>query len=382
MYTLRPFQKQALEVLLRTTSHPEHLLCIAATGSGKSLIYEKTIQKMKWRTLLITPLIALARQQYQKLTHLGIPTRLTSGQTPPTPPPPQWGAWIMSPESLLYASKWETLKQWKPHFLVVDECHCLWEWGESFRPAFREIPKIIDKIPSIQKSLWLTATLPYQAREELRSFFATPFIEQGEFDLPGSLHISLNRVSFENRIQTLLDWTLTEPSPAMIFVPTRASTEKIARVLRATGRRVVTYHGGMSSEERKNTEALIQNQAPQLIVSTSAFGMGMDYGHLNRVILWQIPTSILSLVQIMGRVGRGNNSQGRALCLWDSDDFKMMEWSIRGLQKRRIEVQELFHFYSTAQCRRSALKEYFQPNNSPFRCNQCDWCDQTSIFLQ
>ncbi|NBU21000.1 hypothetical protein EBS43_06260, partial [bacterium] len=284
--------------------------------------------------------------------------------------------------SLLYASKWETLKQWKPHFLVVDECHCLWEWGESFRPAFREIPKIIDKIPSIQKSLWLTATLPYQAREELRSFFATPFIEQGEFDLPGSLHISLNRVSFENRIQTLLDWTLTEPSPAMIFVPTRASTEKIARVLRATGRRVVTYHGGMSSEERKNTEALIQNQAPQLIVSTSAFGMGMDYGHLNRVILWQIPTSILSLVQIMGRVGRGNNSQGRALCLWDSDDFKMMEWSIRGLQKRRIEVQELFHFYSTAQCRRSALKEYFQPNNSPFRCNQCDWCDQTSIFLQ
>jgi ATP-dependent DNA helicase RecQ len=168
----------------------------------------------------------------------------------------------------------------------------------------------------------------------------------------------------------------------MIFVPTRASTEKIARVLRATGRRVVTYHGGMSSEERKNTEALIQNQAPQLIVSTSAFGMGMDYGHLNRVILWQIPTSILSLVQIMGRVGRGNNSQGRALCLWDSDDFKMMEWSIRGLQKRRIEVQELFHFYSTAQCRRSALKEYFQPNNSPFRCNQCDWCDQTSIFLQ
>ena len=375
MHTLRAFQQDALKVILRAAPAPEHLLCIAPTGSGKSLIYEKTLQNTGWKTLLITPLIALARQQHQKLTRLGIPTLLTSGQPNPHPTPPQSGAWIMSPESLQYPSKWQIIGQWKPDFLVVDECHCLWEWGESFRPAFKEIPQLLERVPSIRKSLWLTATLPHAARSELRSFFSTPLIEQGEFNLPHSLHLSLKNVGFENRLQALLDWILSEPTPAIVFVPTRESTEKLARVIRAAGKNVVTYHGGMSSEERKNTEALIQNQIPQIIVSTSAFGMGMDYTHLNRVILWQIPTSILSLVQIIGRVGRGNNSQGRALCLWDLDDFKMMEWSIRGLARRRSEIEELFEFYSTAQCRRSALRKYFEPNSNPIQCKQCDWCE-------
>ena len=399
MLILRPFQKKAIDHLLSPSSHTDHLLCISPTGSGKSLIYENVMAETRWKTLIISPLIALGRQHHQKLTALGIPSFLSCGQSqgqgPPLSPalsfssspdsmphsPPQSGAWIMSPESLQYSSRKEALQRWKPDFLVVDECHCLWEWGQSFRPAFQHIPQLIQTLPSLKKTLWLTATLPYPARQELRSYLSPFLSEMGEFDLPSRLHLSLRRLGFEHRLQALLDWVRAEKSHGMIFVSTREATQKLARVIQATGTRVMTYHGGMSSEERRNTEACIQNKIPEIVISTSAFGMGMDYSHIHRLALWQAPTSILSFVQIIGRVGRGNNSQGRALAFWDLDDFKMLEWSIHHLDKRRKELQALSRFYHSTQCRRFILKRYFHPETPPSFCQQCDWCDERSSFF-
>src|SRR5262249_24821920 len=156
---LRPFQQAALEALV----HPGHVLCVAPTGSGKSLIYERAAQKPGRRTLLITPLVALARQQHERLSARATATLGAGSGSQGPPPGAESGIWLASPESLQSPRSLPALRRWRPDFLVVDECHCLWEWGESFRPAFRAIPGLLREL-AIDSSLWLTATLPPEAR--------------------------------------------------------------------------------------------------------------------------------------------------------------------------------------------------------------------------
>jgi ATP-dependent DNA helicase RecQ len=148
-------------------------------------------------------------------------------------------------------------------------------------------------------------------------------------------------------------------------------------LIAATGKRTIAYHGGMSQEERKTAENLISNQFPEVIVATSAFGMGMDYPHLQYVVLWQAPLSLLSLVQIIGRVGRNPNQLGQALILWDEEDFRMIEWTIQDSQKRRKEVSDLLKFLSGSDCRRNALKWHFDKVHINQPCGRCDVCEQS-----
>lgn len=338
------------------------------------MVYEKTAQKPGTRTLLISPLVALARQQLVKLQSLQIPTHLGAGGNSKGPPDEQTGTWIISPEMLTFEAKRSQLKKWKPNFLVVDECHCLWEWGERFRPAFTLIPEILES-QRIPKSLWLTATLPLEARLHLRQLLPSTLIELGSFDLPAGLSLHLQQVTWENRTQALISWIRRMHGKGMIFVPTRDATLRLARLTQAMGKNTVIYHAGMSSEERRNTEAQIADKIPDIIIATSAFGMGMDYSHLKYVILWQAPTSLLSLVQSVGRVGR-SGSDSTAVVLWDYQDFKMLEWTLAGSEKRKKELLDLLSFLKTPECRRIALKRYFDPDLHQHEraCQFCDYC--------
>ena len=136
MFTLRPFQKQAIEAL-KSNSPSAHVICVAPTGSGKSLIYEEVAAMANRKTLLVTPLVALARQQFKKMKERGISVTMAAGGSVEGPPVNKTGAWIVSPESLQSPRRQAALASWQPNFLVLDECHCLWEWGERFRPALQ-----------------------------------------------------------------------------------------------------------------------------------------------------------------------------------------------------------------------------------------------------
>ena len=116
-FEIRPFQRQAIQ-LLKSDRPFAHVVCVAATGSGKSYIYETVAATRDRRTLLVTPLVALARQQGRKLRELGIPTTLAAGGNPAGPPAASSGAWVVSPESLLFPARREALALWRPNFLV------------------------------------------------------------------------------------------------------------------------------------------------------------------------------------------------------------------------------------------------------------------------
>ncbi len=375
MQVLRPFQKTAL-LSLGPPDQPSHVICVAPTGSGKSLIYETAAQSPKRRTVLISPLIALARQQFQNLSNLSAPVTLSAGGSSQGPPQCQSGIWIISPEILHFESKQTLLRNWNPNLLVVDECHCLWEWGDHFRPAFLLIPKLLEELQIVQ-SLWLTATLPYDARNHLKRLLPAPVKETGNFDLPPQLKLNVRKLTWSERLNEMIQWIQCQSTPGIIFVSTRDSTLRIARLIAATGKKILIYHGGMSSEERKNAEAQVHNNIPDIIIATSAFGMGMNYPQLTYVILWQAPTSILSLVQIIGRVGRNQNSLATATIYWDLDDFRLLEWTVKNSEKRRQEMEELLWFLNSNQCRRASLKTYFDRESHPDCQNKCDYCVKT-----
>jgi ATP-dependent DNA helicase RecQ len=329
---LRPFQVEALEALQK----PGNVICVAPTGSGKSLIYERLARNPGTRLLLISPLVALARQQRARLGK---------------------HAQVLSPEALTQLPRLRELDKLNPNFLVVDECHCLWDWGERFRPAFREIPPLLERY-SFTRTLWLTATLPPEARADLRRLFQTPPIELGKFALPEQLRFEVLRQPLARRIQTVFDWIEKNPEPGILFAQTREMTERLARLLRARGIRAISYHAGLSREERLIIEDQVSREIPRIVVATSAFGMGMDYPHLRWAILWQAPPSLLALAQAIGRVGRGSEI-AHALLLWDDDDFQLLEWISRDSEKARKETAAVAEFARGGERRHAILEQYF-----------------------
>ena len=371
MLALRPFQKAALAALDQSA----HVLCVAPTGSGKSLIYERAARKSGRRTLLVTPLVALARQQHARLNP-GIQATLGAGQ-PSLGPPTGSGIWIVSPEKLLNGRAISQLRQWRPDFLVVDECHCIWEWGESFRPAVLAIPRLLREY-SIPSSLWHTATLPTEAREALREAIAPARLtELGGFELPPRLELNIARVPWPERAEALVGWIRQQSAPGIVFVPTRDSAHRLTRLAHAAGRVTLAYHAGMSSEERRAIEARIAADLPDVIVATSAFGMGMDYPRLQWAVLWQAPPSLLSLAQAIGRAGRDPSRPARALVLWEPDDLRLLEWTLRGSERRKLQLERVMEFLSGQSCRRNALKIYFGgglDGNDEGDCGACDFC--------
>jgi ATP-dependent DNA helicase RecQ len=371
MFALRPFQLQALEAL----SRPGHVLCVAPTGSGKSLIYENTAKNGRYRTLIVSPLVALARQQAERLARAGVRASIGTAD-------PESETWIVSPEILLYPSHRAAIARFRPRFLVVDECHCLWDWGERFRPAFLLLPKLVRE-QAIPRSLWLTATLPVPAREELRAAIPPPLTELGGFALPAGLRLSFVRVPWVDRVDALLGWVRDRPEPGIVFAPTREATVRVARLLSALGRPAIAYHAGFSREERVALERRIadsssdssgdSDNAGLIVVATSAFGMGMDHPRLRWVVLWQAPPSVLALAQSVGRVCRREGDSSHALILWDEEDFRLLEWIARGSTRRGEELLRSRALLASARCRGQLLTGYFERESGP-RCGRCDFC--------
>lgn len=368
---LRPFQESALSVL--DAPQKLHVVVVAPTGSGKSRIFEDALATGSFRRgLLISPLVALHRQHAARLEQRGLSVRI--GVERPTAPilGPQSRSrtrsrsdrrqvWILSPESLEHDQVRSTLSEYAPDLLVVDECHCVWDWGSSFRPSFARIPELAG-LPEIKKSLWLTATLPVEARRALQQRLGEygTVVEQGSFALPDRLKIDVRRIALEDRASVLLEELRQGREATIVFSVTRQGTERLRRLCAEMRLEAVPYHAGLSREERLNIERGISEGRIRLVIATSAFGMGMDFPTLRRAVLWQAPLSLLDLAQAVGRVARGD-SGGSALCLWHPDDFRLVQWSVGGQARRARQMLEVHRYLDGSGCHRERLERAFLP---------------------
>lgn len=380
MISLRPFQQQVLSAF-DTTDTPKHVLCIAPTGSGKSLIYETLAQKKNQKMVLLTPLIALAHQQATQLKNQGVSVFFGLEGNPEIPPNENHGGvWILSPEALHTGRRQAALKKWKPHFLVIDECHCVWEWGtDGFRPLFSEVFEWIKHF-EISKSLWLTATLPKKFQITWQEILGKGCLQLGEFELPSSIKLLVKKVELSKRLTLLTHFLSQQDQAGILFTLTRAGTQRLARYLEAFAstqkkRRIVTYHAGFSVEEKRNLEQQIREKKVDWVIATSAFGMGMNYAHLNFVVVWQLPPSILSLVQMIGRVGRGHFTHShKALIFWNEEDFELLSWTTQHSTQRQQDLIDLRNLLEKPGCLIAHLKAFFGSSLQQVPCHQCSSC--------
>ena len=364
--TLRPFQTLALKELWQ--SRNERLICVAPTGSGKSLIFETYIKQAGCKALLISPLVALARQHHERLTERGVTAAIGSTFQPADP---DTRAWVISPESLQHESTHRKLEAWKPEFLIVDECHCLWEWGTSFRPAFLEIPKLLERHSFFKKSLWLTATLTPENRGELRGILANHgrVAELGATRLPDQLGLQVQKVAIAERLEIWTQEVLQTETPGIVFAGTRKNTERLAEYSRHLGLKAAYYHAGLGREERQLIENQIKSNRVRLIVATSAFGMGMDFPQLSRAWIWQPPWSLLELSQAIGRVGRAEKP-GHATVYWDPWDFRMLIRHPQTPQYVLDRLNPVRTFLESRVCRRTTLSQVFGNSSETLTCLQ------------
>lgn len=338
MPTLFSFQAEALKTL---RNKRVHLALTAPTGSGKGRILEELAQNLNERILLFSPLVALGRQQLARFSSRGIPCRSSIGRLNAYDSDPR--VWITSPESALFPRNREEIGSWKPTLVAVDEAHCLHEWGENFRPAYQEIIPFLQELGT-QRSLWMSATFPRHAVKRLMNEFSGNWRTQGTFELPKNLKIEMKRVRSSDRIELVHKLIRTEERAGILFAGTRKNVERYQRLFGQTGMRCLPYHAGLSDEERRSVEKVLQFESEKrsgghCVIATNAFGMGMDYPQLEWAVLAQSPFSLLSLMQSFGRVARAGRV-GRAALYWAEEDFRVAGY----LSRKPDDLEELRAF--------------------------------------
>jgi ATP-dependent DNA helicase RecQ len=339
--SLRPFQTAALRAL----ESPVHLALTAPTGSGKGLILEEIAQNPRERVLLLTPLIALARQQSRRFRQSAVPHHVSVAMGGIRDPGPRPGdrVWILGPESALAPRRTERIRNWDPTLIAVDEAHCLEEWGEAFRPAYEALIAWI-RLGEWKRTLWMSATFPRTLAERLENEIPGEWVTQGAFALPENLTLRMHRAEFSERVENVRAAILGRKEAGILFAGTRRSAENYARLFRAEGLSLLPYHAGMSDEERRAIESMLERERESerspSIAATNAFGMGMDFPQLRWALLAQAPFSILSLVQAFGRVGRAGAS-GLAEVLWCEEDFRIAGYLVASARNRAAAEKRL-----------------------------------------
>lgn len=352
-FKLFPFQARALESLAATQIH---LAVTSPTGSGKGLILERLAADPRERILLITPLIALGRQQRMRLERSGVACKTNSEA--------RVGArvWICSPESITNPVRAKELRDWRATLIAVDEAHCLQEWGDQFRPAYRHFLKLLTEV-SPRRTLWMSATFPRRMLFDLKEALPGPWEIQGKFQISENLSVLDERIASPDRVEKIRAVVNGLSGPGLVFAGTRKNVGHYLDVLSGT-RAFLPYHAGLSDEERRNVEGILSREAlgqpgAKSVISTNAFGMGMDFPQFDWVVLAHTPFSVLGLMQCLGRVGRAHK-RGTAALYWCEEDFRfagLLNGTGTFARKANEDLRDLREYLEATPTRRASLLE-------------------------
>ncbi|MDR1575371.1 MAG: RecQ family ATP-dependent DNA helicase [Treponema sp.] len=365
-------------------------IVILPTGAGKSLCFQLPAMLMDGPTLVIYPILSLMTDQERRLRERGFsPVILRGGQTKEE----RDSIWeklrqgqskfiITNPETLLTPQVMSRLEHIQIIHTVIDEAHCVSEWGESFRPSYLEIGAIIKAVKSPLVTAF-TATAGAPVLEKIRKYI---FGDTGAGEIignPDRPNITYTANGCIVRDMAVRDLLITNGRPAIVFCSSRPGTEKLAgylrNELRETGKawynEIKFYHAGLSREEKTAVEKWFLHNGEAVLVATCAFGMGVDKADIRTVIHRDCPPSVEAYLQEAGRAGR-DGGQSTAVLLWGPDDEASLRRAKTGADRRRIAAL-LDYAGNTGGCRRQALLkmlDYEGENESP-ESLCCDVCE-------
>ena len=382
----RPGQEEIVDAVLAGRD----VLAIMPTGGGKSLCFQLPALCLPGVTLVISPLIALMRDQVRALRAAGVEAgALTSGNTGEETEDVfralddgRIRLLYMAPERLAAGSTLHLLRRIGVARIAVDEAHCVSQWGHDFRPDYLRIGELRRalRVPLAA----FTATADEETRAEIveRLFGgAEPRAFLRGFDRP-NIHLAF-AVKANPRDQILRFAAARKGQSGIVYTATRAKTETLAQGLREAGHASAFYHAGMDPDERRRVEARFQREDGLIVVATIAFGMGIDKPDIRWVAHADLPKSIEGYYQEIGRAGR-DGAPAETLTLYGPDDIRLRRGQIEeGLAPPdrkaadHARLNALLGLAEATGCRRQVLLGYFGETAAP--CGHCDNCDRPVV---
>ena len=389
-----PGQREAIETLLDIG----RLLLVAPTGGGKSLTYQLPAALLPGTALVVSPLIALMHDQVQALERRGLAATYLSSTLDGDElhrrmrgvAQGQYKLVYAAPERLTYSRFRALLSQIKCSLIAVDEAHCISEWGHDFRPEYLQIGELISELPDC-RVLACTATATPVVRDEILERLGlpsdTPQLVRG-FARP---NLALRAVETSSaaerrqRIDALLTEALGAPNQksgtAIVYAPTRKSTEEEAARLQGAGWRAAAYHAGMTGPDRDEVQCAFIEDRVQIVVATNAFGMGIDRADVRAIAHLAPPSSVEAYYQEVGRAGR-DGKDAYCLLLISPGDMALRRRLIESDAPEEAVVQhkwnlflELMRWSEGGSCRHDAILRYFGDEEETLSgCGRCDVC--------
>jgi ATP-dependent DNA helicase RecQ len=323
--TLRPGQREAIESILAGRD----TLALLSTGSGKSAIYQIAGLLTDGATLVVSPLIALQRDQVQALQERALGAAELNSSVPEGEREEALAELaedaleflFLAPEQLANTEVLDELAAAKPSLVVVDEAHCISEWGHDFRPDYLRLGAAIETLghPPV---LGLTATAAPPVRDEIveRLGLREPEIVVRGFDRP-NLDLAVERFhDARHKDEALLDAVVAADKPGIVYAATRKRTEELAAALAERGVEACAYHAGLKKSERETAQERFMDSELDAIVATTAFGMGVNKPDVRFVFHAEVPESVDSYYQEVGRGGR-DGEPARAVLFYRPEDL-------------------------------------------------------------
>jgi len=347
----------------------QSVLAVLPTGAGKSLCYQLPALMTEGLTLVVSPLISLMQDQVSRLRRRGVAAAYLNSLLTAAERRTILDAALDGSIRLLYCaperlgSLVRTLRQagGSVSLLAVDEAHCIVEWGNEFRPVYRQLGKYryLLKHPP---TLALTGSATPATRAEILRVLRLPeaAVVMTSFDRP-NLAFAVERVSDDrNRFARIRRLIRDVPGHTIVYTPTRRLTELVTRALLRMGVRAAPYHAGLCAATRREVLIEFLRDRVPVVVATSAFGMGIDKPDVRQVLHWGTPRTLESYYQEAGRAGR-DGAAAQCLILWSPADFAWAECA-----------PEMRAYIARPVCRRRMLLAYF--GEAVRHCSGCDRC--------
>jgi ATP-dependent DNA helicase RecQ len=380
--SFRPLQEE----IIRDTLAGKDVFALLPTGGGKSLCFQLPALIRPGLTVVISPLIALMKDQVDALTASGAPatflnSSLEAGESTPRLRGLHKGEFrllYVAPERLMLSGFLDDLRRWNVNLFAIDEAHCISEWGHDFRPEYRAISKLRDMFPQVP-FMALTATATERVRDDIIRALSLrePKVYVASFNRPNlTYRVQAKSGAYE---QTLAFIRARPRESGIVYCQSRKSAESIAQKLNEDGVSARPYHAGLTSEERSTNQELFLRDEVRVVCATIAFGMGINKPNVRFVIHYDLPKNIEGYYQETGRAGR-DGLPSECLLLFSPGDVVKQTGFInektdeREQELAREQLQQMVHYAEIASCRRAALLEYFGEQFPETNCEGCDNC--------